>query len=80
MIHMELVISEITFMKYIVSVKVLHAVLSQKHDIPIPCFLIPFVTSYTFVCVEKRDLELLPLWNWDRDEKGKKEMRNKWRK
>jgi hypothetical protein len=61
MIHMELVISEITFMKYIVSVKVLHAVLSQKHDIPIPCFLIPFVTSYTFVCVEKRDLELLPL-------------------
>ena len=48
-IHMELVISEITLMEYIVFVQVLHAVLSQKHNIPCPCFLIQFVTSYTFV-------------------------------
>jgi hypothetical protein len=60
-IHMELVISEITLMKYIVSVQALHAVLSQEHNIPHPCFLLPYVTSYTFVCVEKRDLEVLLL-------------------
>jgi hypothetical protein len=62
-IQMELVISEVTLMKYIASVQVLHAVVSQKQDIPSSCFLIPFVTSYTFVCVEKRDLELLLLLN-----------------
>jgi len=50
---MELVISEITLMEYVLSVQVLHVVLSQKHNIPGLCFLIPFVTSYTFVFGEK---------------------------
>jgi len=60
-IKIELVISEITLMEFIVSVQVLHAELSHKHNIPGPCFLIPFVTSYSFVYVEKRDLKFLLL-------------------
>ena len=56
MIYMQLVISEIALIKYIASVQVLHAVLSQKHNIPSSCFLIPFVGSYT---VEKRDPEII---------------------
>ena len=79
-VQMELIISEVTLMKYITSVQVLHAVVSQKQNISSPCFLIPFVTSNTFVCVEKRDLELLLLWNWDRDERRKKQLQNNWRK